>query len=337
MSSTGELRFSDPVYGDVAIAEPLLVDLYRADAVRRLSGIYQGGVTAFIKPERDTSRLDHSVGVMLLLRRWGASLEEQAAGLVHDVPHTAFSHVVDFVFPNRGHTYHEEHREAFIAASDLPAVLARHGLDWRRVTEAENYPLLEQPLPALCADRLDYFLRDGVSLGLISPGEVTALLAHLTVHGERIVVDDFDAARWLGERFIALDDAVWCNVQEVGWYAAMARALRAAMEAGILTEDELAGRDEPLMARLRASREPKVQRWLALLRRDVDFERVGNGNADLVALPKVRAVDPPVLVEGARREALPLSHLDAGFAHRRATYVHAKRGEWRLRVKVQRT
>ncbi|MGC9356954.1 MAG: HD domain-containing protein [Anaerolineae bacterium] len=321
------LSFDDPVYGRYEVEDPLLLDLYNSEAVQRLAHIYQGGATAFIRPERDTTRLEHSVGVFLLLRILGASLEEQAAGLIHDVPHTALSHVVDFVFPNQNHTYHERNRESFIAATDLPQVVSKHGLDWRWLSEAENFSLLEQPLPALCADRLDYFLRDGLALGLLNGREIAAFLPHLTVREERIVIDDLDAARWLGENFIAMDDAIWCNVQEVGWYAAMARALRIALEAGIITRDDFRGTDEAIMARLRASGDREVKRWLALLRLDADFVRVEE-DAQLVALPKVRAVDPPVLVG---QEILPLSQMDERFAELRAAYVESKKGTWKLR------
>jgi hypothetical protein len=319
----------DPVYGEISLEPPLLRALYATDAVQRLAHIYQGGVTAFIKSERDTTRLDHSLGVMGLLQYLGADVEEQAAGLLHDVPHTAFSHVVDFVFPNHGHTYHETHSVAVIEHSDLPAVLAAHDHDWRRVTEPEHFSLLEQPLPALCADRLDYFLRDGLAMGFLQRSDVRALFDALREHDGRIVVADVAAARWLGTNFMRLDDAVWCSVQEVGWYAVMARALRAALESGLLSEEDFGGTDAPIMAQLRASDEPEIQRWLDLLRHDVDFERVAPAEADLVALPKVRAVDPPVLVEG---KVTPLSTLDPAFAHQRTAYVQSKQGHWGLRL-----
>ncbi|HQE93197.1 MAG TPA: HD domain-containing protein [Anaerolineae bacterium] len=323
------LILHDPVYGDVIFTEPLFVDLYHTDAVQRLAAIYQGGITAFIKPERATTRLAHCLGVAALLRLLGANPVEQAAGLLHDVPHTAFSHVVDFVFPNHAHTYHEEHREVMLEHSEIPAICARHGLDWRYVAEAENFALLEQPLPWLCADRLDYFLRDGtVDIGAFSAPAAHALLAHLRVWDGHIVVDDLDAARWLGEQFIHLDDVCWCSVQEVGWYAVMAQALRAALKDGLIVEADFAGTDVALFERVRASEDPDIQRWLALLRPDVDFVR-DPVHPDLLALPKVRTVDPPVLVDG---RAIPLSHLDTAFAQRRAAYIAGKQGEWPLRI-----
>jgi HD superfamily phosphohydrolase len=265
---------------------------------------------------------------MALLHKMGASLIEQASGLIHDVPHTAFSHVVDFLYPSQEHTFHEAHRESVIAASDLPEILDRHGLDWRMVSDADRFSLLEQPLPALCADRLDYFLRDGVGMGLVSSAEAAQLLAHLRVWEGRIVVDEMDVACWLGDRFMAIDDTVWCSVQEIGWYVAMARALGAAMQAGVLTESDLWGTDEAVLQRLRAARLLPIQRWLDLLRPDVSFVR-DDVHPDLVTLPKVRAVDPPVLVAG---QVQFLSCLDVDFSRRKASYLAGKQGQWGLRI-----
>lgn len=322
------VHIQDPVYGAVEFEAPLLVDLYHSAAVQRLAHIYQGGITAFINPRRATTRLDHSVGVAALLQQLGADLVEQAAGLIHDVPHTALSHVVDFAFPNTEHTYHEMHRAAVLAASDLPEILAGYDLDWQWVAEAENFTLLEQPLPALCADRLDYFMRDGVTLGLIAPAEVVTLLAHLQVRDGRIVVNDLRVARWLGERFMVLDEAIWCAVQEVGWYAVMGQALRVALTKGVLKDADLWKTDTAVIACLQAAAEPEIERWLALLRPDVTFERVAAA-PDLTVLPKVRAIDPPVVLNGVVH---PLSALEPAFARRRADYLARQQGPWGLKI-----
>ena len=46
-------------------------------------------------------------------------------------------------------------------------------------------------------------------------------------------------------------------------------------------------------------------------------------------LPKVRAVDPPVLTHGT---VSPLSALDIHFAKHRKAYIKDKQGEWYLRI-----
>ncbi len=323
------VHFRDPVYGEITFTEPLLVELYHSQTVQRLGHIYQGGVTAFIKPERATTRLEHSLGVAALLRRLGADVNTQAAGLLHDVPHTAFSHVIDFVYPNQEHTYHEDRREKFVARSELPAILARYGLDWRFIITAENFPLLEQPLPDLCADRLDYFLRDGVvDMRRFSADTARYWLDHVRVWQGRLVVDSRSVARQMAEAFIELDDLSWCSVQEVGWYAVAAKALRVALTRGLITKDDFDGTDLPLWQKLQRAEDADVRKWLAYLHPQVTFERTEE-EPDLVVLPKVRAIDPPVLEEG---RIFPLSSLDEDFAHRRAAYIRSKTGVWKLKI-----
>jgi hypothetical protein len=86
------------------------------------------------------------------------------------------------------------------------------------------------------------------------------------------------------------------------------------------------------MARLRTARQPAVHRWLNLLRPDVRFVR-DDTHPDVVALPKVRAIDPPVLVQGQVR---PFPELDLAFARRKAEYIAGKQARWGLRLETRR-
>ena len=85
------MPYTDPIYGTVDIPEPVLLDLMQTQAVHRLHGVLQHGVSALVGVTVPTSRFEHSMGVMLLVRRLGASLEEQIAALLHDVSHTALA------------------------------------------------------------------------------------------------------------------------------------------------------------------------------------------------------------------------------------------------------
>lgn len=323
------MRYLDRLYGSIEILEPILLDLMQTRAMRRLKGVLQHGVTALIGITQPVTRFEHSMGVMGLVRRFGGSLDEQIAALLHDVSHTAFSHVIDYVV--EGHdrqSYHEDMKERIMAASDLPAVLAQHGFDWRDFLHEDRYPLLEQAAPALCADRLDYFLRDSFDLGLSTLDEIQRALAHLIVHDTRIVVDDLDAARWLGETYIAADQASWANFREVGLYELTARAIKRAMSLGAIVEDDFWGTDDQLWAKLHAIANVEVQRQLKSISPHTRFEWDVDAPTFRVST-KLRTIDPDVLIDG---RLVQLSSLDPDFERRRTEYLRRNQGKWPMRV-----
>jgi HD superfamily phosphohydrolase len=323
------MNWIDPLYGSQEIDEPALLALMDTGAMQRLGGVLQHGITGLLGITQLTTRLEHSVGVMLLVRRMGAGRDEQIAALLHDVSHTAFSHVIDYVFnDHEKQGYHERMKAPYLERSDIPAVLSAYGFDWRRLLDESKFPLLEQPAPALCADRLDYFLRDSLGLGLASAEEVDEALDHLVVHQGRIVVDDLDAARWMGYTYLAADDASWANFREVGLYELTARAIRIAIEAGVLTEADLWGSDRQAWQRMQAASQPELKEQLALI-----SERTGfvwdEENPSFWVSTKLRTIDPPVLLNGI---AQPLSVLDEDFGRAHANYLERKSGKWPMRV-----
>lgn len=323
------MQYQDAVYGAVEIEEPVLLDVMASAAMQRLRGVLQHGISGLIGVTSPVTRFEHSVGAMLLVRRLDGSVEEQLAALLHDVSHTAFSHVIDYVFDNHdGQSYHDEEKEAYLAGTAVPQILARHGYDWRRFLHEENFPLLEQPSPRLCADRLDYFLRDSRELGLADGVDVAFALQHLVVAHGRIATDDLRAARWLGYTYIAADDASWANFREVGLYEATARAIKRALRVGAIDTADIWGTDEPLWAKLHASGDAELQAWLRLVSPQTRFVWDEDEPTFRVST-KLRAIDPDVVVDGQLR---PLSQLDAEFGRYRREYLARKAGKWPMRV-----
>lgn len=321
--------YQDRIYGEFQITEGVLVDLMRSQAVQRLHGISQHGITGLLGITRNTSRFEHSMGVMLLVRRLGASLEEQIAALLHDISHTTFSHVIDYVFD--GHleqSYHEVHKEAFMARTDLPGILSAYGYDWRDFLHEENYSLLEQPSPALCADRLDYFLRDSLELGLSGHDQIQQALEHLVVHDGRIVADDLQVAQWLGHTFMNADRASWANFREVGLYEITARAIRYGIETGVISDGDFWGTDEVLWSKLQGSQDAKLRQQLVRISPDTKFSRDAQ-RAEFWVATKLRTIDPPVLLNG---EVQPLSQIDQEFARQRQVYLSDQSGKWPVYV-----
>ena len=75
------MRLTDKIYGTFEIEEPVSIELLESQAVQRLKGVLQHGITGLIGITFPTSRYEHSVGVMLLARRLGATLDEQYRGI----------------------------------------------------------------------------------------------------------------------------------------------------------------------------------------------------------------------------------------------------------------
>jgi HD superfamily phosphohydrolase len=323
------VEYTDRIYGTVAIESPILLTLMQTHALRRLHGVLQHGISGLLGITRPTSRFEHCVGVMILARSLGASLHEQVAALLHDVSHTAFSHVIDYVY--LGHdsqSYHEDVKESYFAQTDLPAVLACHGYDWRRLLDETAFPILEQPAPALCADRLDYFLRDSLDLGLATLTDIRSALSSLVVHNGQIAVVERDAALWIADTYMAADNASWANLREVGLYELCARAIRRALALGVITDADIWGTDADVWARLGRNDDAELQALIRLVSADTGFVIDEHAPTFRVST-KLRTVDPQVLVDGRLTR---LSALDVGFARRRAAYLRAKSGQWPIRV-----
>lgn len=282
----GKMIVKDSVYGQVEVTDPVLVELMEAPSVQRLKGIGQFGVPDQFYNRVNFSRYDHSVGTMLLLRQHGASLKEQVAGLLHDVSHTAFSHTYDWVMKDHDVPGHKEdmqdlRHEEYIRRTELPEILERHGIKPEEAWNYKPYTMLELETPDICADRLDYSLREAPEVA----GEV---MPHLGVRDGRFVFNDADAALVFARRFLRLQAEHWGSREAVTRFNYLAQVLRWALEAGVITHEDFDRDDAYVVGRLMASKEPLVWQGLDLLRR----KQVPTGKNTVTLYKKFRFVDP---------------------------------------------
>ena len=170
------MHLHDRVYGRISVDDAGILDLIGCPTFQRLKGVMQAGPSSLAFPFKDVTRYEHSLGVFVLLRRLRAPRREQVAGLLHDISHTAFSHAVDFVFTSEEQDHHEHLKPLMLDRPDLARALAGLGYTPREFYDDSIYPLLEQPIPWLCADRLDYFLRDGLACGVVRADFVQRVL-----------------------------------------------------------------------------------------------------------------------------------------------------------------
>jgi hypothetical protein len=76
-----------------------------------------------------------------------------------------------------------------------------------------NFPLKETKLPDLCADRIDYSLRDASKYKAATPEQTDYLLAHLIVKDGQRVFTDFAAAKMYGELFHQVNEVYYAGIE----------------------------------------------------------------------------------------------------------------------------
>lgn len=137
--------------------------------MQRLSGI---GLlcgtdwTSLYKNRFFYSRLDHSVGVALIIWNFTKDKTQTIAGLLHDVSTTVFSHVSDF---RKGDALTQTSTEEpttkmILSDSALCKLLESDGIEPKDVVDYHIYPIADNEIPSLSADRLEYMYPSGVAL-----------------------------------------------------------------------------------------------------------------------------------------------------------------------------
>lgn len=294
-------HWNDRVYGEAVIENPLVIALIDTPTMQRLAGVMQSGPSALVFPFKTVSRLEHSLGVYLLLERLGASLRECVAGLLHDISHTAFSHAIDFLITSEEQNHHEHLKDQFLHRPDIVKALADMGFTASEFEDDSVFTLLEQPLPGLCADRIDYFLRDGMACGEIGQPFVKAFLNQIVVVEGRIAIADKGLAKTSVELFERMNRHWWASHSEAYIYNKFAEVLRQAIQSGVINDDDLLTSDDEVIQIIDSSGNDKLKLALHQIRRFCPSDLSGFIPQ---VVPKHRWIDPPVWHQG---KVLPLS------------------------------
>ncbi|SME18150.1 HD domain protein [Bacillus mobilis] len=255
---------SDVLYGEFEV-DSVVEELIVSKSVQRLKGIHQNGASYLINENWNVTRFDHSVGVMLLIKKLGGSVEEQIAGLLHDVSHTAFSHVIDYVFDNSNESYHEEIFSSVVKNSEIPAILAKYGYNYEDILlDDSKWTLLERSAPELCADRVDYTLRDMYTYGYISLKEVHSFLEDVIAVDGKMVLQSIEMAEWFTETYYKEVIDFFMKPMNIYGNDMLAKTLKLAIHKKIIQADDFLLEDDELISKLKQCSDPEVH---ALLRK----------------------------------------------------------------------
>ena len=286
----------DIVHGDTEITEQVLIDLINCPSIQRLKGVSQLGLPQEYLHNPTFSRYEHSVGVMILLRKLGASINEQVAGLLHDVSHTAFSHLTEWILgdPSKG-DHQDKTLEKFVTNSEIPSILKKHGMNTEEVVIHDQFTLLEQDSPFLCADRVDYTLRELIARG--RKDEANIITPKLTTFNGHIVLKDQLSAEKFSEVYIQFNNDSWAGVESKTRYHIFAEALKKAIDLNYITIEDLNGTDKDVIDVLIEKNNPEINKVLSLLRNRLSFKE-SEEEGEILLKKKFRHVDPEIIVNG---------------------------------------
>ncbi|PGW34781.1 hypothetical protein COE04_13050 [Bacillus cereus] len=288
---------SDVIYGEFKI-DKVLEDLIISKPVQRLKGVHQAGASYLMNEKWNVTRFDHSVGAMLLIKKLGGSVEEQIAGLLHDVSHTAFSHVIDYVFDNENESYHEEIFSSVVKNSEIPAILSKHGYNYEDILlDDSKWTLLERSAPELCADRVDYTLRDMFTYGYISLEEVHSFLEDVIEVDGKMVIQNIEIAEWFTETYYKEVIDFFMKPMNIYGNDMLAKTLKLALHKKVIHADDFLLEDYELITKLQLCKDQEVDALLRKVHPSIEVKEDRN-EYDLHQKNKVRLIDPPLLREG---------------------------------------
>lgn len=144
------------------------------------------------------SRFDHSVGVALIVWHFTRDMKQTIAGLLHDIATPVFAHTIDFL--NHDHVRQEstELQTATIIrnSKQLAVLLDRYHLNVNDVIDYHLYPLADNDMPRLSADRLEYSLGNMYNYGFVQIEEIKMYYDHIYINSRKdeLVFDDKDIA-----------------------------------------------------------------------------------------------------------------------------------------------
>ncbi|MGL4338596.1 MAG: HD domain-containing protein [Turicibacter sp.] len=287
---------NDSIYGTFDI-EPIFIELIHTPQIQRLKQIHQGGASYLVNPNWNVTRYDHSVGTMLLIRQLGGSIEEQIAGLLHDISHTAFSHVIDFALHHTQEDYHEQIFRSVIENSMIPTILMQNGFNYKDILYNESkWTILEKSAPNLCADRIDYTLRDMFHYGYTSKEEMTVFLNQLTVINGEIVLTSLETSEWFVDLYYKEVIGFFLNPLNIYAYNRLSKALRIALEKKIITLDDLLKDDNAVLELLKESNSKQIKSFINDLTKPVILSE-SKTDYDIFQKNKVRLIDPTLFID----------------------------------------
>ena len=175
----------------------------------------------------------------------------------------------------------------------------------------------------MCADRIDYFLREIITTNKATQKEVNEFVRNLTIIDNLWVFKGRDLAKKYAYLFLEINNWFWSGLESAVMFKTTGDLVKYAVEKKILTKDDLFGIDEEVWAKIRPGIDKDDNLKLLVDRADNKFRFKSHhkDDYDLYALCKSRVVDP-LFLDGKNLKRV--SEIDKEFKKLKEKYSKPK-------------
>lgn len=305
----------ETLYGTVTIKDDVIIELLESDGVQRMKAIDQSGIVRYFNLTPPFSRYDHSIGVYYLTRLFSDSLNEQIAALLHDVSHTAFSHLGDMIFDHDETKHSDSYQDSihywYLNKSDIKPILQKHNLSIMDVMHKQSdFNALEQPLPDICIDRLEYNLHTGYIYNLITKEDIKTILSDIKFNGDKWYFKSLAVAKKFASLSLHFTENLWAADWNNGIYRMTAQAFKRALNLKILTFDDLHfSNDLTVLEKVQKHKDPIIE---SIFKKCAEHEKyISQGTVtdhNFHIQPKFRGINPWIKVDSNYYRLTSLDH-----------------------------
>lgn len=289
----------DKIWGEIKIKDKLIEEIILDKDFQRMKKISQLGISKYsFLFGMDFNRYEHSVGVYYLLKKFGANKEECLAGLLHDLSHGPFSHVLDLVFKDDGN---EEYADGIllerISSSNIGKILRKNNYSLENIANNKSHTLLDKKLPDIAADRIDYAIRDPFGMDTALSKRV---LSSLIIKNGEFVFNNSFIANLFSRQYYVLSNELWSSVFWTVNHKILADAIKLIIDRGYVKKKELfLKNDEQIIKIIEKNKDKKIDKLIKRMG-NLDYHNIKvvskKDKYDYKWKKKNRFVDPKILI-----------------------------------------
>jgi uncharacterized protein len=228
-----------------------------AKVIQRLSDISQAcwlDYCKFYDYSFRQSRLDHSFWVALVIWNFTKDKKQTLAGLFHDVSHSVFSHVWDFLLWDPENQESSERYTTKLLSED-PVIIRELEKLWINLWEVDDYTkytIADNPWPQLSADRLEYTLSTAMNAKTKRLQEIKNIYDNIKISSnekneDELVFEDTNKAEEFWNLSLSNDESYFSSYDAVVGQSFLSEILRYMLENKLISNMDMYKRTESIL------------------------------------------------------------------------------------------